>query len=152
MWHNQAILHEAEFHLNGNLNELERLAAEIARFCAQNALDEEAGFQLNLALEELFVNTLRHGGCSGMENAARIRLRAASGEVEVEFADRGRPFDPTSAPAASIDAPLEERLTGGLGIHLVRGLMRNLRYRREGDWNLITMKRPAAQTVPGGEP
>jgi anti-sigma regulatory factor (Ser/Thr protein kinase) len=93
---------------------------------------------------------LRHGGCTGVANSTRIRLRATPDGVEVEFADCGLPFDPTSAPAASIDAPLEERLSGGLGIHLVRGIMRDLRYRRVGGWNLTTMKRPAAQTVPDG--
>jgi len=143
VWHNQAIPYEADFSLNGNLSELERLAAEISRFCRENILDDEAEFQLNLALEELFVNTVRHGGCEGAENSVRIHLLAAPDGVEVEFADRGRPFDPTTVPPANIHAPLEERHTGGLGIHLVRGIMRDMHYRRAGDWNQTSMKRPA---------
>ena len=138
--YNQAILYQADFFLNGNLSELERLAGEIGRFCTTHALSGEVAFELNLVLEELFVNALRHGGCEGIENAARVRLRAAS-NVEVEFSDRGRPFDPTLAPAADIDAPLTERDAGGLGIHLVRQLMRDVEYRRVDDWNVVTMKR-----------
>jgi anti-sigma regulatory factor (Ser/Thr protein kinase) len=148
----KAILYEAEFYLNGNLGELERLTGEVARFCRENALDEDAEFQLNLALEELFVNAVQHGGCAGMEASTRIHLSAADDGVEVEFADRGRPFDPTTVPAVSIEGPLEVRLNGGLGIHLVRGFMRDLQYRRKGDWNETRMKRPAAQTVPGELP
>jgi anti-sigma regulatory factor (Ser/Thr protein kinase) len=147
VWHNQAILRETEFYLDGNLSELGKLAGEIARFCQENRLDDEAEFQLNLALEELFVNALRHGGCEGVDRSARVRLRATADGVEVEFGDKGTAFDPTSAPAPSVDTPLETRLTGGLGIHLVRGMMRDLQYRRAGEWNLTTMKRPAAQTV-----
>lgn len=139
MWHNQAILYEFEFYLNGNLRELERLTAEIERFCAAHALGDEVMFDLNLAIEELFVNSVRHGGCDGMENAARVRLRRARG-VEVEYRDRGRPFNPTLADVPDIHAPLEERKDGGLGIHLVRQTMRELEYRRVDDWNEITMK------------
>jgi anti-sigma regulatory factor (Ser/Thr protein kinase) len=139
VWHNQAIPYEADISLNGNLSELERLAAEISRFCRENALDADAEFNLNLALEELFVNTVRHGGCNGVENSVRVRLLAGDGGVRVEFADRGQPFDPTVAPAAVIHAPLEERNAGGLGIHLVRELMRDLQYRRNGEWNRMTM-------------
>ena len=142
MWHNQAIPYKADFSLNGNLSELERLSAEISRFCRENSLDEEAEFQLNLVLEELFVNTMRHGGCEGARNSARVRLQSEADGVEVVFADRGHPFDPTSVPAANVGAPLDERRAGGLGIHLVREIMRDLQYRRAGEWNQISMKRP----------
>ncbi len=142
MWHNQAIPYEADFSLNGNLSELERLAAEVSRFCRENALDEDAGFQLNLVLEELFVNTVRHGGCEGVDDSTRVRLQAAADGVEVEFADRGRPFDPMAAEPVNLDVPLEERAIGGLGIHLVRQIMSDLRYERCGEWNRMRMKRP----------
>ncbi len=142
VWHNQAIPYHANFSLNGNLGELERLAAEVRQFCVANSLADEAEFELNLVLEELFVNTVRHGGCEGVPGAAHVRLRSASGGVEVEFRDRGRPFDPTTAPDADIHASLEER--GGLGIHLVRGIMRDLNYQRDGEWNQLRMRRLAA--------
>jgi hypothetical protein len=38
VWHNQEILYEADFFLNGNLAELERLAAEVSCFRAANSL------------------------------------------------------------------------------------------------------------------
>jgi anti-sigma regulatory factor (Ser/Thr protein kinase) len=136
MWHNRAILKDLEFVLDGNLNELERLAGEVERFCGQRSLDAEAQFDLNLALEELFVNAVRHGGCEGMEKAVQVRLERADNEVRVEFRDRGAHFDPTTAP------PPDLSRIGGLGIHLARGLMRDFRYQRSGDWNRITMRRP----------
>ena len=142
MWHNQAIPYEADFSLNGNLNELERLTAEVSRFCRENALDEDAEFQLNLVLEELFVNTVRHGGCEGVDDSTRVRLRAVPDGVSVEFADRGRAFDPIAAPPADVASPLAERQIGGLGLHLVRQIMRDLRYERAGEWNQMSMKRP----------
>ncbi len=73
-----------------------------------------------------------------MKNAARIRIELRPADVRVEFADRGRPFDSTSVPALG-DESLEARARGGLGIHLVRQVMREVHYRRDGAWNRVTM-------------
>ena len=143
--HNQAIPYETDFFLNGNLSELERLAAEVSRFCAAHSLGGEVEFDLNLVLEELFVNTVRHGGCEGIESSSRVRLRYDSA-VEVEFYDRGRPFDPTLVPPADIDAPLDQR-EGGLGIHLVRQIMSDVKYRRVDEWNHLSMHRRGRNVV-----
>jgi len=142
VWHNQAILNRAEFTLNGDLHELKRLAEMVAAFCKANALDNEIEFDLNLAMEELFTNAVQHGGCAGMKDAVRVRLERIGSAVEAEFADRGRAFDPAAAPVPDLSAPLAERPAGGLGLHLVRQLMRNFTYARAGDWNRVTMRRP----------
>jgi serine/threonine-protein kinase RsbW len=91
---------------------------------------------LNLALEELFTNAVQHGGCEGMERAVKIRLEAAGDGVQVEYCDRGTPFDPANAPAPDVSR------IGGLGVHLVRNIMRDFKYQRAGEWNRITMRRP----------
>lgn len=133
---------EAAFALNGNLTELQRLTAEITRFCGEHSLADNVAFDLNLALEELFTNAVRHGGCEGMEDAVHIRLERQGDGVLVEFCDRGAPFDPASAPAPDLESPLADRLAGGLGVHLVRQVMSDLRYRRSDEWNRITMRKP----------
>lgn len=121
--------------------ELQRLSEEVAQFCQEQSLDNDVAFDLNLALEELFTNTLRHGGCQGMSDAVHIRLERAGDGVRVEFCDRGRAFDPVSAPEPDLESPLEQRDAGGLGIHLVRRIMSDLRYQRSDEWNLITMRK-----------
>jgi len=142
LWHNQAILTDTEFVLHGSVGELQRLAAETATFCREHSLGDEVEFDLNLVLEELFTNAVSHGECAGMEKAVQVRLQLLNDGVHVEYADRGRPFDPLTAPEPNLDASLEERRVGGLGVHLVRQIMRDLEYRRAGDWNRITMRRP----------
>jgi anti-sigma regulatory factor (Ser/Thr protein kinase) len=144
--HNRAIPYAVEFSLYGKLSELERLAAEIDRFRAENSLSEDAGFQLNLVLEELFVNAVRHGGCEGSD-AARVSLHLEENGVHVRFLDRGRPFDLTRAPAADTASPLQDRQPGGLGIHLVRQMMRGLTYRRLGEWNQLDMLYPNSESL-----
>lgn len=124
--------------LDGALSELPRLVEGIASL----QLPEEPEFQLNLALEELFTNAIEHGGCTGMRGAVEIRMEPAGGGVRVEYRDRGTPFNPLAAPEPSLDAPLAERAAGGLGVHFVRQVMRNLQYDRSGEWNRLTMELP----------
>lgn len=117
----------------------------MADFCAAHSLGGETEFQLNLVLEELFVNSIRHGGCAGLEDAACILLSYHDGGVRVVFSDRGRPFDPTAAPEPDIRAPLAGRTGGGMGLHLVRRIMREIAYRREGHRNIVTMQYPVQE-------
>jgi anti-sigma regulatory factor (Ser/Thr protein kinase) len=146
LWHNRAILRDQEMSLEGNIRELERLSASIAEFCAANDLDGEVEFDLNLVLEELFTNSLRHGGCDGMRDAAQVRLRLAPDGVAVEYSDRGAAFNPLDAPEPDVTAPLMERQPGGLGVFLVRRVVQDLRYRRRGESNEITMTRRMVTT------
>jgi anti-sigma regulatory factor (Ser/Thr protein kinase) len=134
------ILSAVELSLDGSLEEIERLAVWIRHFCEQNALREDVDFRLNLALEELFTNAVRHGGCKGMAGASTVRLQLEDGAVAVEYADRGQPFDPADAPPPDLTSPLEERRAGGLGLHFVRQMARQFEYHRVGDWNRITMR------------
>ena len=137
-----AVLSDVQLTFDGDLHELARLAEEVAWFCEENALSSEVEFDLNLAMEELFTNAVRHGGCEGMKEAVRIRLERRNDFVNVEFADVGRAFDPASSSPLDLTAPLAERQGGGLGLHLVRRTMSDLQYRRSGDWNHMTMRRP----------
>ena len=47
--------------------------------------------------------------------------------------DHGAPFDPTQQTEVDIDAELDERPIGGLGIHLVKTIMDTVAYQRTDD-------------------
>jgi anti-sigma regulatory factor (Ser/Thr protein kinase) len=131
-----------EMTLDGNIEELERLAQEVTRFCSDNDLDEDIEFALNLAFDELLVNAVKHGGCKGMKEAARVRIELLEDGVRAEFSDRGAEFDPTQVAPPDLSGSLKDRPIGGLGLHLVRNTMQDVQYRRDGGWNYVTMWRP----------
>ena len=135
-------MNRTELSFAGDLGEVERLAEEVKWFCRENGLLDEVEFDLNLALEELFVNAVRHGGCAGRPDAVRIRVELLQDGIRAEFSDRGPEFDPNSVPEPDLEGPLAGRPIGGLGLHLVRRTMREVQYRRADGWNRITMWRP----------
>jgi anti-sigma regulatory factor (Ser/Thr protein kinase) len=85
------------------------------------------------------VNSIRHGGCEDVAEAACISLQFQGREVRVIYSDRGAPFNPTAAPEPDLSASLADRPAGGLGVHLVRQIMSGIEYRREPDRNILTM-------------
>ena len=56
-----------------------------------------------------------------------------------ELSDCGRPFDPTQVPEADVTLPAGERQEGGLGLFLVKWIMSEVRYRRVGNENRLTL-------------
>ena len=55
----------------------------------------------------------------------------------VRIVDEGPPYDPTTRP----DPDLDEPRTGGYGIFLVRQLTDQVAYTREGEQNVLTLRR-----------
>ncbi|MBK1649697.1 ATP-binding protein [Rhabdochromatium marinum] len=93
-----------------------------------------------LSLEEMVVNILKHGKLGDRSLDIEVALQLDAGCLMIDISDDGQPFDPTVAmPPDHIDAPLEDRPIGGLGIHLVKTLNDELIYRRSDGRNHLRM-------------
>jgi serine/threonine-protein kinase RsbW len=84
--------------------------------------DELAIADLELAVDEICSNVIKHG-YSGQGGRIEITVEPVAGGVQVTVRDWGKSFDPQAVPVPDIDAPLEERPLGGLGLFLVRQVM-----------------------------
>ena len=109
-------------------------------------LGEEAEFAINLCLEELFLNAVKHGHA----NRASISVCAEAHGVTVEFADDGEPFDPTLAPAKRINGPTQDFEIGGYGTGLMQKFSRRMSYRRFEGMNRLVLEFDAARNPNAG--
>ncbi len=92
-------------------------------------IGEALRFPVHLALEELFVNMVRY--YPDNDNAIQLDVDASDGKVTVTMTDFNvDPFDVTQSRDVDIDAPLDDRTPGGLGLHLIQTMVDNLQY----DW------------------
>lgn len=135
-------LQPPELHLTirNDLAEIGRIAPLIEGFCAEHGLGDEVAQAVNLSLDELLTNTISYGYDDDGPHQIDIRMIAApSGNVTVTLSDDARAFDPTEAGDPDIEAELDDRPLGGLGIHFVRVMMDEVRYRRVGDRNELTL-------------
>ena len=116
---------EAEF--ARNLDALEALFIFVERFVRESRLDEATAFAMQLAVEELFTNLVRHN-TGGSERIA-VRLDIDGGRLSVTLTDFDvDPADPAAGTSPGVLLPLEERTVGGLGIHLVKSMFDSLTY------------------------
>ena len=117
---------------------LPRIDAAIEAFSRRENWSPRLEFQIKLVIEELAINVIKHGGCIG--GTAEIRLISDPDQVRIEFSDGGRPFDPlTESPPPDTSSGIEDRPVGGLGVHLVRTMVEEASYRREGGRNRLTL-------------
>ena len=125
------------------LSEVERLATAIETFGVAHGLDENVVYAFNLALDEVLTNTISYGYDGVGEHDIRVRLRVHAGVVQAQVEDDGRPFNPLNVPRPNLDAPIEERPIGGLGLHIVRAMMDEVEYRHDGAHNILTLRKRA---------
>ena len=95
---------------------------------------------LNLSLDELITNTVSYGYRDADEHDIRVTLTERDGALVTVLEDDGIAFDPfTSAPAPDLEADVEERRIGGLGVYFVKTLMDDVAYERIDNCNRITL-------------
>jgi len=120
---------------------------EVRRFITKQLEAAGSGeddiFAITLAVEEIFANIAFYA-YEGGEGDAQISFclsDAAERTAEIVFADSGMPFDPTARPAPDISLNPGERPIGGLGIHIVRKTMDEVRYEYTGGKNRLTIRK-----------
>lgn len=123
------------------LPELERLNASVDSFAQVNDWPEDFLFAVKLVLEEIVINVMSYGAGGGGVPQVLVRLDQDSAQLEMHIDDNGIAFDPLQREAPDLDASLEDRPIGGLGVYLVRQLMDSVSYRRDGDWNRLTVSK-----------
>ena len=104
-----------------------------------------------LALEEVFMNVVMHGSPPGTAPTVEVSLGLADGQIAMTVEDDGPPFDPLMLPQPDVEAGIEERRIGGLGVFLVRQLMDTLDYRRVGARNQLRMTQRVESGQGAGE-
>ena len=103
--------------------ELRTLRHFLESFFARAGLPHDDGLRVNLVLEELFTNTVRHGYRGECDAPIWVGLRMTGGALQVTYEDSAPPFNPyVGLPDFAPDATLRSRRIGGLGVLLTRKL------------------------------
>ena len=122
-------------------DEVAKVAAALDTLAARCGLPADAVADMQVALDEILANAVTHGASAGGAREVRVAVTVRPDALEAEVADDGAPFDPLTAAEPDRESPLEHRRIGGLGIHFVRSLMSELRYRRVGRRNVLVLRK-----------
>lgn len=130
-----------ELTLSAELSSLATMADAIESYAAEHAVPQDKTMNLILALDEIVTNVISHGGLTVRDTIA-VTIGLADDAISAEVEDHGSAFDPVRDAPPHATGSLEERPLGGLGLHIVRTIMKELSYRRVDGRNLLLMRLP----------
>jgi anti-sigma regulatory factor (Ser/Thr protein kinase) len=130
-----------ELFVEPQVSEIARLINWVDAACRADGVPDDTRVKLMLAVEEAVMNVMVHA-FAGLPPPHTIKVRLDIAEAfAAEVIDNGHPFDPTSAPTPDLSLPPDQRRPGGLGIHLMRGMMDHIRYRRSDGHNILRLEK-----------
>jgi serine/threonine-protein kinase RsbW len=120
-----------------SFNELKNIVTMTELMFQEEGLEPDLRNVVDLATEELFVNMVTYN-TESKENIL-IQMKPHEHGVEVSLTDYDvERFDPTSARKIDVDAPLDERTPGGLGLYLVLKMVDSIHYEYRNRQSKIT--------------
>jgi anti-sigma regulatory factor (Ser/Thr protein kinase) len=94
----------------------------LERFCADAGIARQPCLKLNLVVEELFLNTVKHGHRGGSDAPVWITLESGEGGIRMVYEDSAPPFNPFAPSTREmLKALVHTRPEGGLGVLLAHG-------------------------------
>ena len=126
--------------IEGKLENLSLIRDFIGDTMRSFGLDNHKIFDVQMAVDEACTNIIEYGYANANEvGTIDIACQRKGEEIVVVIKDRGKPFDPTTVQPPDLNASLEERTTGGLGIYFMKTLMDEVKYEFSGGKNVLTM-------------
>ncbi len=128
--------------LPAKLENLGRWTEAVSECAREQGFDQKKISKIELALEEALVNICNYSYPEELGNA-EVSCKQDNRRFIIEIVDSGIPFDMTSLPPPDVASGIEKRKIGGLGIFLIKKIVDEVRYHREGNFNILklTMKR-----------
>jgi len=106
---------------------LDDVFRSVDEFLSAHGIDARTQLTAKLVVEELFTNFVRHD--VGGRDEVALSLATDGDRLIIRLKDFDvDPFDLSEAEPVDIHLPLARRKVGGLGLHLVRNLVDELRY------------------------
>ena len=92
-----------------------------------------------IVVDEIFSNIARYA-YQPESGSVTVRITVED-DICIEFEDGGIAYNPLDAEIPEITLSAEEREIGGLGIFMVKNIMDSITYRRDGNKNILTVKK-----------
>jgi|WetSurMetagenome_2_1015567.scaffolds.fasta_scaffold1141035_1 serine/threonine-protein kinase RsbW len=129
----------AEIRVTADVGKLPLICGFVAECSEACGFEPDQKNGVILAAEEAFVNICRYSYPMSSGDVTVLGGQENNHFV-LQFIDEGIPFDILSFPEPELKPDIDQRDPGGLGIHFIRQLSRQIFYRRENGRNILKME------------
>ena len=126
-----------QFIIKNKLEEIDKAAEAFDEFAQQNQLSSETTSKFQIAIDELLSNVISYGYPDDELHEISLEIILNGDTVQFITLDDGLEFNPLNQISPDTNLTLEDRNIGGLGIHIIKKMMDNVKYERESGKNKI---------------
>jgi len=133
--------HKFKLKVEANLENLSVISSVVSEAMNQAKIDAAIIAKVLLAVDEACTNIALY---AYPERKGYIRLTCwlNHDDFVISIEDKGKPFNPCSVPPPELDAKLDDRKVGGLGIYFMRKFMDEISYKYDPKTgNQLTMRK-----------
>ena len=131
-----------ELELEAVRENLDEVAAFLEERLDATDCTPKARMQINLAVEEIFVNIASYAYNPETGKATvRVEVSDEPVSVTITFVDHGVPYDPLAKEDPDVSLSAEERNVGGLGIFLTKQVMDEVSYEYKHGQNILRIRK-----------
>ena len=121
-----------------DINSLDEIFNFLKSFWETINIGADELYEIELTIEEIFTNFVKYN--SNTTNEIQIELLKQNSSLTIIITDFNvDPFNPLERPPYNTARKLEERPIGGVGIHLVKQYMDDIKYNYENRNSTITL-------------
>ena len=125
--------------LPARIDSLPRGLALVVECATAAGFPPQRVMEIELAVEEALANICLYAYPTS-DGEVEVRcMQDGTRRFSIELIDAGIPFDMLARPAPDFMVDVAQRQIGGLGIPLIRTLMDNATYHREGARNILRL-------------
>ena len=117
--------------INSNTSAINRICKQLLSEAASCGFDEDDLFAIHLAVEEAFLNAVKHGNRLDDQKKITVEYVVTPEKFEISITDQGNGFDPDALPDPRCDENLYKSC--GRGVFIIRSYMDTVEYNRTGN-------------------
>jgi anti-sigma regulatory factor (Ser/Thr protein kinase) len=125
--------------VRNELSEIGQLRDALDRHAEELAMPADSLAQLQVAVDELVSNVIRHAWPPGGSHRFVVSMTLSAGTARIDVIDDGVSFDPRRAPVPMPPGSASKRTIGGRGLMMLPTLVDRVDYVRVGNQNHTTL-------------
>ena len=128
--------------IEAKVENLDQVLSFIGKELVSCGCSPKARMQMDIAVEEIFVNIASYAYTSD-SGTATITIETTEDPlcVTVIFSDEGIPYDPLAKPDPDVTLSSEERRIGGLGVFMAKKSVSDIHYKYQDGRNILTIRK-----------
>lgn len=130
----------SQIRLPAKLEYLETFVASVKAAAEKYGFARTRISEIELASEEILVNIFNYAYKESEGYAEVITGTDEDRQFVIEISDTGIPFNMLLLNRPDLTSDISERRIGGLGVFLARELMKDIRYYREDNKNILKIR------------